>query len=486
MARSADAPDDGRAALGKLLAWVLRHRPDAIGIELDRAGWVEIDALLEGLRGYGRPLTRAELDACVTGDRKARYTLSPDGTRIRAAQGHSVPVDLELAPVEPPAALFHGTPRRFVASILTGGLDRGARHDVHLSPDPDAAVEVGERRGEAVILRVDAARMHRDGHALYRADNGVWLTRHVPARYLSTLESRAHSRQESAVPDALTLAAGSFELAALAWGPVDGAPVLASHGWLDNAATMARLAPLLVEALPLRIVSLDLPGHGLSAHERGHYHFVDYIADIVHAADALGWQRFSLLGHSMGAGISTLVAGTIPERIDRCVLLEGIGPMADDPTQAARRLARSLRVEARKHDKPKRVFASLDEAAARLREAAKMEVESARVLVERGLEPVDGGFVWRADPRLRIDSRLRFSEEAVHAFLTAIRCPTLVVIASDGWPRDEAVVRARLEAVADLERVTLEGHHHVHLDRPEAVAAALIPFLSPLVEAGKP
>ncbi|MFO7565182.1 MAG: alpha/beta hydrolase [Enhygromyxa sp.] len=279
------------------------------------------------------------------------------------------------------------------------------------------------------------------------------------------------------MPESLELDLKDGRVAALAWGPADGRPVLGLHGWLDNAATYTKLAPRLCEALPLRIVSLDLPGHGLSEHKRGPYHFIDSVADAIHAADALGWERFSLLGHSMGAGISTLVAGTVPERIDRCVLIEGIGPMSDDPAEAARRLARSLRVEARKQDPSKRLFPDPDSAAERLREAATMELESARILIARGLAAREGGWTWRADPRLRIDSRLRLSEEQVHAFLRAISCPVLLVSAEQGWPYDRAAVQRRVDAVAQLTHVRLPGHHHLHLDDPEAVAAAIIPFV---------
>lgn len=281
-------------------------------------------------------------------------------------------------------------------------------------------------------------------------------------------------------PRPLQLDLADLQLAALAWGPSDGYPVLASHGWLDNAATMATLAPKLCEALHLQIVSLDLPGHGLSEHKRGPYHFIDWVADVVAAADALGWEKFSLLGHSMGAGISTLVAGTVPERVERTVLLEGLGPMTEEPEQAARRLTRALRLEARKQDKQKRLFDAPETAAERLREAAKMLPESSRILIERGLVQVEGGWTWRADPRLRLDSRMRLTEAHANAFLTAIRCPVLLVAATDGWPHDPKQLQARAAKIATLEHVTVAGHHHVHLDDPELVAAQVIPFLAPL------
>ncbi len=278
----------------------------------------------------------------------------------------------------------------------------------------------------------------------------------------------------------LQLDIGDLQLAALAWGPADGRPVLACHGWLDNAATMAGLAPRLCAALPIQLVSLDLPGHGLSEHKRGPYHFVDWVADVVAAADVLGFEKFSVLGHSMGAAICSLVAGAVPERVERAVLIEGLGPMTDRPENAARRLTRALSVEARKQDKQKRLFDGPETAAERLREAAKMLPESSRILIERGLVQVEGGWMWRADPRLRLDSRFRMTEEQVHSFLLAIRCPVMLIEATQGWPHDPKLAELRFAKVASLERVKVEGHHHVHLDDPDAVAAHVIPFLAPL------
>jgi putative RNA 2'-phosphotransferase len=167
----------------KALAYVLRHRPQSIGIALDGAGWVRIVDLLAALAEHGRPIPRDLLDRVVEGTDKRRFEV--DGDRIRAAQGHSVPVDLGLDPVTPPDLLYHGTSARFLAAIRAEGLNRGRRHAVHLSPDRETARAVGARRaGPIVILRVDAAGMHRAGHAFYRAANGVWLTAAVPPQWI--------------------------------------------------------------------------------------------------------------------------------------------------------------------------------------------------------------------------------------------------------------------------------------------------------------
>ena len=175
--------------MSKFLSLVLRHRPDLIGIQLDTAGWVEVDRLLEALERYGRPLDRAKLVQIVTNDNKSRYAFSPDGRKIRANQGHSVAVELGYAPQTPPVTLYHGTPERNVSAILRQGLHRGQRHHVHLSADIATARSVGQRRGPARILRIDAAAMHRDGHPFLLSENGVWLVSSVPVQYLTFLDA---------------------------------------------------------------------------------------------------------------------------------------------------------------------------------------------------------------------------------------------------------------------------------------------------------
>lgn len=165
------------------MSLALRHRPGRFGLTLDRAGWVPVTDLLAALR-----LSRADLDAVVTGNDKQRFAVArgADGVdRIRASQGHSVPVDLGLAPAAPPELLFHGTSDSSLPAIRTEGLQRGRRHHVHLSPDVATARRVGARRaGTVVVLTVEAAAMAEHGFVFYRSDNGVWLTDTVPPAYL--------------------------------------------------------------------------------------------------------------------------------------------------------------------------------------------------------------------------------------------------------------------------------------------------------------
>lgn len=170
--------------LSKRLSYVLRHNPSSIDIELDRAGWLDLDVLVDKLRTVGGlTVTAEEISHVVETNDKKRFQLV-DG-RIRAAQGHSVDVDLGLEPVVPPDVLWHGTVAKFLDSIMANGLRPGSRTHVHLSADIATARNVGSRRGRPVLLRIDAAALHRDGEPFFQSANGVWLTEHVPASALS-------------------------------------------------------------------------------------------------------------------------------------------------------------------------------------------------------------------------------------------------------------------------------------------------------------
>lgn len=173
--------------VSKRLSYVLRHHPDSIGIELDAAGWIDVDMLLTALAGHGLRLSRAELEHVVAANDKRRFAFDPTGRRIRASQGHSVAVELGYRPTTPPDVLFHGTPARNVDAILREGLHAGNRHAVHLSPDVATARKVGERRGHAVVFRVDAGRLAVAGAVFSCSANGVWLVDAVPPEFLSVV-----------------------------------------------------------------------------------------------------------------------------------------------------------------------------------------------------------------------------------------------------------------------------------------------------------
>jgi putative RNA 2'-phosphotransferase len=173
--------------VSKYLAKYLRHAPHELGLSLQPGGWVPVDDLLVAAEKHGFPISYDELVECVETSDKRRYSFDETGDLIRANQGHSVAVDLELEDREPPEMLYHGTVERFLPSIRSGGLNKRKRRHVHLSKDVETARKVGARRGKPVVLTVDAGRMHRDGHKFFLSANGVWLTETVPADYLSRM-----------------------------------------------------------------------------------------------------------------------------------------------------------------------------------------------------------------------------------------------------------------------------------------------------------
>lgn len=178
--------DDVRLVkISRFLSKHLRHDPGGLGLTLAPGGWVLVDTLLAACAGHRMPFTRAELEEVVAKNSKQRFSFDADGTSIRANQGHSVEVDLHLAPATPPAVLYHGTGHQTAPIIAQDGLRKMGRNHVHLSRDAGTARAVGTRHGRPVIFQIDAAAMAASGHLFYCSDNGVWLTDFVPAVYLS-------------------------------------------------------------------------------------------------------------------------------------------------------------------------------------------------------------------------------------------------------------------------------------------------------------
>lgn len=175
--------------VSKFLSYVLRHRPDAIGVELSPAGWVSVDELLAATARHGKPITREQLDEVVHTSDKQRFAFSEDGLQIRANQGHSVRIDLGYEAATPPQTLYHGTTEKYLADIRREGLKKRSRHHVHLSDTVETATAVGARRGKPVVLSIRAAEMHAAGHEFYVTPNNVWLTDAVPPEYLEFPEA---------------------------------------------------------------------------------------------------------------------------------------------------------------------------------------------------------------------------------------------------------------------------------------------------------
>ena len=170
--------------ISKRMSLALRHKPDALDLQLDEQGWTTVDALIKGFHNKGIELSLERLQQVVSENNKKRFTFNEDGTMIRANQGHSINIDLGFAPTTPPPTLFHGTATRFLNSIKAAGLEKRSRQHVHLSADKDTASQVGKRHGKLVILIVRSAEMQERGFEFYLSKNGVWLTDHIPAEFI--------------------------------------------------------------------------------------------------------------------------------------------------------------------------------------------------------------------------------------------------------------------------------------------------------------
>ncbi|MDJ0773364.1 MAG: RNA 2'-phosphotransferase [Mastigocoleus sp. MO_167.B18] len=175
--------------VSKYLSRHLRHQPEKIGITLKKGGWVKVDELLRACKKNGFPISRWELDEVVANNDKKRFSFDETGNLIRANQGHSVKIDLQLVSQIPPDILYHGTGHKSIESILTNGLSKMSRHHVHLSADITTAQKVGARHGKPIVLLVHAMVMHKNGYLFYCSENGVWLVDNVPPKYLQIQET---------------------------------------------------------------------------------------------------------------------------------------------------------------------------------------------------------------------------------------------------------------------------------------------------------
>lgn len=251
----------------------------------------------------------------------------------------------------------------------------------------------------------------------------------------------------------------------------NGPNILALHGWLDNAASFASIAPL----LNANVVALDWTGHGLSGRRPAGtlLHVHDLVFEIIAAMEQLGWEKCTLLGHSLGAAVSTLAAGAFPDKFEKLLLIDGLGPMVrleqDNPKMMHQAISKLLQLS---QSEPS-VYPSVAEALLKRARASKIEPEQIRAVVERGLEQVDGGYIWRTDPRLMIPSSMQLTDSQVLAFIRNITAPVTLIRPKSGFDYSPADMHTRVKCLQDVSLIEIEGHHHVHLQYPGLVAQKL-------------
>ena len=262
-------------------------------------------------------------------------------------------------------------------------------------------------------------------------------------------------------------------------GDGDGPRVLALHGWLDNAASFI---PLAAHLPGVQLAAPDLPGHGRSAHLAPGAEYTSGVAvnAVLDIADALGWETFSLLGHSMGAGIASLVAASVPDRVRCLVAIEALGGLAETVERTADRWREAIAAARALPGKQLRVFTDLAAPVRARMQANQLSEPAARLLVERGVRPVEGGFVWSSDPRLTLPTPQRLSEAQLARLVAGIACPTTVVYADPPQAYFPEPLRTQRAALLPDGRLhVLAGTHHLHMEDPAAVAAWVLPFLRP-------
>ncbi len=314
-------------------------------------------------------------------------------------------------------------------------------------------------------------------------------------------------------------------LAAKSWGEPSDAPMLALHGWLDNAGTFDLLAPLLRGHY---LVALDLAGHGRSAHRpaASWYPYADFLDEIGQVIDWFEWSSVDLLGHSLGAALASTFAAICPDKVGRLLLIEGLGPLTQGAEKTLEQLRRSYSARASFKGDGLRVFANLEDAIAARCRSGHLSAQAARCIVERGVKRVEASNIqceqsadsgrenaevlsdgktgsksgdtnfgledaqalttlsWSSDPQLTVPSPTRLTEEQLAAVLPTIKAPTFLVLAEPNAPYlQPAMVDARIALLTDIEVVRMAGTHHLHLENPESVAAAMRDFLArhPLV-----
>jgi len=261
--------------------------------------------------------------------------------------------------------------------------------------------------------------------------------------------------------------------------PVSGGlRVLALHGWLDNAASFVPLAAQLPE---LELVAIDLPGHGRSAHlpPGTQYNTPGAICHVLDVADALGWDRFVLLGHSMGAGIASLTAAAAPERVERLIAIEALGGLRGPENETAQRLREHVRAARALSSRKLRVFPDLAAPIRARMMANQLSEPCARLLVERGVKPVEGGYSWCSDQRLMLPTAMRLSEAQIDDLLAAIECPTQVIYATPAQPYYPEPLRSqRIGLLHEGRLAVFPGTHHLHMEHPAQVGGVIQGFLA--------
>lgn len=278
----------------------------------------------------------------------------------------------------------------------------------------------------------------------------------------------------------MELSISGLTIACKTWGNPEHPPIIALHGWLDNANSFDYLAQSLQDSY--YFIAIDLPGHGHSSHLPPHstYHFIDGIFIVVQVINALKLNKVHLLGHSMGACLGSLVAGVAPERFLSLSLIEGLGPFSSPEETACQQLSKYLDTLTHKKIKAPKGYPKFDSAALARSIKGYVSFDIAKLLCERGVKEDNGVFYWRHDRRLLEPSPLRMTELQILSCLKNIKAKTCLLWASKGFSFDSELMQERIKAVRNLKIEHLDGGHHIHMEKPEVVSKLLAEFYNTL------
>jgi len=274
-----------------------------------------------------------------------------------------------------------------------------------------------------------------------------------------------------------TISCDHFSCQAKVWNDKQLPPILALHGWLDNAASFDCIALLLKN---YHIVAVDLPGHGLSPHKpKGErYHYLDYVNDVYEIIKYFAWEKVILMGHSMGAGISTLYAGTFPHQIHKLILIEGIGPLVSKPEDSPENLRKAITQFHLLTSKKPMEHKTRTSAEIVRKKAGDISKAAVKIMGNRGIKKTESGYHWRSDNRLKSKSPIQYTEVHVTQFLRKIDAETLLIQGAQSELHRLVPTAQRCLNVKHLQTAKFQGGHHVHMDNPEMVAEAIISFLT--------
>lgn len=296
-------------------------------------------------------------------------------------------------------------------------------------------------------------------------------------KYVKVKSEANPYRQEYKLMELLNLSIPGLTIGCKIWGNPNNPPILALHGWLDNANSFDYLAQLLQEQF--YVVAVDLPGHGHSSHlpTGCNYHFCDGIFIVIEIMNALKFEQVHLLGHSMGACLASLVAGVCPKRFLSVSLIEGLGPFSHPPETAYKQLSDYLGYLTYKGIKKSRGYDTYEKAALARAQAGYVTLNMAKTLCERGIYEDKGVYYWRHDRRLLVPSPLYMTEIQVLSCLQQIKSKTLLIWASKGFTFDSKLMDVRIKSIEHLRVEQLDGGHHIHMEQPEVVADLLAEFI---------